>query len=216
MSEAIVGKEPDPTQGPVRAFRGNPGFRIMFGSLIELRPAMVKDDVVIVDSLASRKARDEAIRLEFAASGVDPWPDGLARTRVHDIADRRHPYEEGLHGILELVYPEIAGSTSLVQLYDYPIVSAIAARLNKAKQATVFKRDREEGLAPQTQRTNIERAVALADTRYPDDPEFAEQVRSIYEVLVPATVAVQQTMFDRTYLLDDWDAVGFSGVHLAA
>ena len=223
MSADLLGREPDPTLAPVRAFFGNPGFDAKYGSLAELRPAMVKDDIIIIESLAKRNKRGRAAEHEYLDIITDTFPNGFRRSfnlshclpYVFAEATRRHPYEEGLVSVLEQVYPEIATETSPpVQLYDYPIIDAIGGRLNKAKQATVFKRNRAEGLAPETQRKNIQRAVSIAEATLPDDPQFAEQVERVYAELVPATVAVQQTMFDRTYLLDDWDGIGFRGIDL--
>ncbi len=215
MSEAILGTEPNVGIPPVRAFRKRPGFSINFDTLSPLRAAMIEDDIVIVESLAKRNARDRAAQQEYLSLRTEAFPEGFLRrfNLAHCMpylfaeAERRHPREEGLTSVLEQVYPEIATTTSPpVQLYDYPIIDAIAARLNKAKQATVFKADRAEGLAPLTQAANIQRAVDMASLLLPDDPEFASQVGRVYGKLVPATVAVQQTMFDRTYRLDDWDA----------
>ncbi len=215
MSETILGTEPNVDIPPVRAFRKRPGFSINFGTLSPLRAAMIEDDIIIVESLAKRNARGRAADQEYLSLRTDTFPDGFRRhfNLAHCMpylfaeAERRHPREEGLIGVLEQVYPEIATPTSPpVQLYDYPIIDAIAARLNKAKQATVFKADRAEGLAPLTQAANIQRAVDMASLMQHDDPEFASQVERLYGKLVPATVAVQQTMFDRTYRLDDWDA----------
>jgi hypothetical protein len=216
MISNSIGTEPNPQSPPVREFFRNPGFRIEYANLEELRPAMVEDDKIIISSLVKRNERDLAICVELASSNFQPDESNLAIFAVHRIADERHPYEHGLHQVLERVYTEIAGDMSLIQLYDYPIVSAIAARLNKSKQATVFKRDRAEGLAPQTQATNIQRAVTIAETIITGDQLFADQVRNVYEALVPATVAIQQTMFDKTYLIDDWDGLGFRGLDLAA
>lgn len=221
MSELIVRGEPNPGLPPVRAFRGYPGFDVKFRTLSTLRAAMVEDDIVIVESLAKRNARGRAAEQEYLALRTETFPDGFRRSfnlahcmpDVFAQAQKRHPYEEGLVTVLEQVYPEIATPTSPpVQLYDFPIIDAIAARLNKAKQATVFKADRAEGLAPLTQAANIQRAVDMASLLLPDDPEFANQVERLYGKLVSATVAVQQTMFDRTYRLDDWDGVGFRGI----
>ena len=212
----MPGREPDPTQSEVRAFFKYPGFRIEYGCLRELRPAMVEDDKSILAALAKRNARDLIIQEELTDAGVQLDASVLARAAVHRIADQRHPYEEGLRGVLDVAYREIAGVDSSIQLYDYPIVSTIAARLNKAKQATVFKLDRAEGLAPQTQETNIQRAVGIAETILPGDQAFADQAERVYRALVPATVAIQQSMFNRTYLLDDWDGIGFTGIDLTA
>jgi len=222
---ASIGKEPNPTSPAVRAFFGHPGFRIKYDCLADLRPAMVEDDVVIIESLAKRNDRGRVAEREYLAIQTDTFPNGFRRSfnlshclpQVFAAAQRRHPYAEGLLDVLGQVYSEIATPTSPpVQLYDYPIIDAIAARLNKAKQATVFKRDRAEGLAPETQKRNIERAIRIAEVTAPDDPLFAEQVGRVYAKLVPATVAIQQTMFDSTYLLDDWDGTGFRGIDLAS
>lgn len=177
---------------------------------------MVDNDRSILAALAKRNARDLIIQEELADAGLQLDASFLARAAVHRIADMRHPYEEGLDDLLDAVYHEIAGVDSSVQLYDYPIVSGIAARLNKAKQATVFKLDRAEGIAPQTQETNIQRAVDIAGTILPSDQAFADQAERVYRALVPATVAIQQSMFDRTYLLADWDGIGFAGLDLTA
>lgn len=220
----VLAREPDVTTSPVRAFFRNPGFRIEYGSLAELRPAMVEDDIIIIESLAKRNARARAAQQEYLETKTDLFPNGFNRSfnvshclpHLFAEARRRHPREEGLIDVLGHAYGEIATPASPpVQLYDFPIIDAIAARLNKAKQATVFKEDRGEGLAPRTQRANIDRAASIAAEMLPDDPEFTEQVRRVYEALVPATVAVQQTMFDRTYLLGDWDGIGFRGIDLS-
>lgn len=225
MRNVTAGREPDSTSPEVRAFFRNPGFRIEYGCLDELRPAMVQDDSVIIDSLAKRRARDQAAQQEYLSIKTETFPNGFRRSfnlafwlpDLYEVAEARHPREEGLIGVLEQVYPEIATATSPpVQLYDYLIIDAIAARLNKAKQATVFKYDRAEGLAPKRQATNIQTAVAIAETVLPDNQPFADHVQRVYEALVPATVAVQQTMFDRTYRLDDWDGTGFRGIDLIA
>jgi chorismate mutase len=134
---------------------------------------------------------------------------------IFEEAQRRHPREEGLLDVLGQVYPFISTPASKSQLYDYPIIDAIAARVNKVKQAVVFKADRAEGLAPHRQKENIAKAIALAEQRLPGDTEFAAQVERVYQALVPASVAVQQTMFDRTYLIDDWDGLGFRGLDQA-
>lgn len=219
------GKEPDVTSPAVRAFYGNPGFRIKYENLTELRLAMVEDDIVIIESLAKRNQRAWAAQQEYLDLKTDTFPNGFSRSfnlshcLPHLFAEalRRHPYEEGLVNVLGQAYSEIATPTSPpVQLYDFPIIDAIAARLNKAKQATVFKKDRAEGLAPKTQQANIQRAISIAEGIVPDDPLFAEQVERVYSALVPATVAIQQTMLDRTYLLDDWDGIGFRGIDLAS
>ncbi len=211
MSEVFTGREPDPTLDAVRAFRSYPGFDVRFASLEELRPAMVQNDIQIIDALANRRRRGAAAAAEASeAESEIAWSDSvLAINAVLEISDARYPDAHGLKGLLSQVYPEISAEYPLVQLYDYPIVDGIASRLNKALQATVFKRDRAEGLAPQTQIANQERAVSMAQERHPSDPGLSEQVGDIYAILVPATVAVQQEMFDRTYLLDDWDGVGF-------
>ncbi len=216
MSALLLGREPSPTRSAVRAFFGNPGMRIKYDCLQELRPAMVEDDKSILSALAKRNARDIAIRGELTAADVQLEPSFLAIAAVHRIADERHPYEAGLHDLLDAVYPVITGNDSSIQLYDYPIVSGIAARLNKSKQAIVFKVDRAEGLAPQTQASNIRRAVSIAESILPGNQVFVDQVERMYQILVPATVAIQQTMFDRTYLLGDWDGIGFTGLDLSA
>jgi len=208
MAVSLLGREPNPTTAPVREFKTYPGFSVVYNNLVELRAAMVEDDKVIIGSLAKRNARVLTAQEEFVAM--------LGMRRSYNIrhflpgvlleAERRHPREEGLASVLTQVYPHIAHTSFAPQLYDFPIIDAIARRLNKSKQATVFKLDREEGLAPATQRANIARAVTLADDILPDDSAFAAHVQQVYEVLVPATVAMQQTMFDRTYRLDDWDA----------
>lgn len=213
MAIPLVGREPNPTSPPVREFKRYPGFRVVFDNLLQLRAAMVQDDKVIIDSLAKRNARAIAAQREFVALlgmkrsfNIEHFLPG-----VLEAAKRRHPKEEGLTEVLRAVYPAIALVSFAPQLYDYPIIDAIAARLNKSKQATVFKKDPEEGLAPDTQRANIDRAVTMAEERMPFDADLVAHVQSVYEALVPATVAVQQTMFDRTYRLDDWDGLAFMG-----
>ena len=217
----VLAREPDVTTPAVRTFFRNPGFRIEYGSLAELRPAMVEDDIVIIESLAKRNARARAAQQEYLEIKTDMVPNGFSRSfnlshclpYLFAEARRRHPHEEGLVDVLGQAYSEIATPAfPPVQLYDYPIIDAIAARLNKAKQATVFKEDRAEGLAPKTQKANIQRASDIAAEMLPDDPQFVEQVRRVYEALVPATVAVQQSMFNRTYLLSDWDGIGFRDI----
>lgn len=210
MSE-VIGKEPDIYKPAVRAFYKNPGFRVEFETLAELRPAMVLDDIKIIDALANRQRRDALIRQELEAAGVEPIP--ALDTVLKEVA-RRYPYEFGLVELLQAVYPTIADETSQFQLYDLVLIEAVAARLNKAKQATVFKEDREEGLAPKRQAANKANAVAMAQLRYPDDLDLEDSVRDFYAVLVPATVAIQQQMFDKTYLLGDWDGIGFGDLDL--
>ena len=210
MSE-VIGKEPDIYKPAVRAFYKNPGFRVEFETLAELRPAMVLDDIKIIDALANRQRRDALIRQELEAAGVEPIP--ALDTVLKEVA-RRYPYEFGLVELLQAVYPTIADETSQFQLYDLVLIEAVAARLNKAKQATVFKEDREEGLAPTRQAATKANAVAMAQLRYPDDLDLEDSVRDFYAVLVPATVAIQQQMFDKTYLLGDWDGIGFGDLDL--
>lgn len=210
MVVALIGREPNPTIPPVRAFKRNPGFRITFDKLADLRSAMVEDDKAIIDSLALLNAQSRAEQASrVARKGTKrSYNIGHYVPKFLDYAKARHPREVGLTAVLTEVLPHFLTLDTVFQFDLDPDLSidAIARRLNKAKQATIFKADKSEGLAPATQAINIARAVSLAEQRHPEDLALPAHVDRVYSVLVPATVAIQQTMFDMTYRLDDWDA----------
>ncbi|MDO8265722.1 MAG: hypothetical protein Q7T41_02140 [Candidatus Saccharibacteria bacterium] len=211
MLNLLIGREPDPTLPPVRDFKRNPGFRVNFANLAELRAAMINDDVMIIDLLAIRIAESRKVQEELLANNGMRRSFNVEHFMPIIVAEarKRHPYKKDLPGVIDRVYPFISTKDSAFQSTDLEIIDGIASRLDKAKQAVVFKRDREEGLAPETQRTNIERAVSVAEQRHPDEPVLPEYVGRIYGAMVPAMVAVQQTLFPNTYLLDDWDGTNF-------
>ena len=203
MSHFVEGvREPSPTDPQRREFLDRR--RVPYGNLQQIRDAMVRDDIRLIDGIANRRRRDALAVAERAAVGVTVDASDYARHRVADIVEQRYPQERGLLGLVEVVYVQITPEDSVIQLYDYPIVDALAARLQKAKFATAFKWDKGEGIAPAQQARNIERAVSLATERHPEDPGLQPVVGDAYRALVPHTVAIQQEEFALTQIIPDY------------
>ncbi len=161
MAERLItGKEPNPTAGPVREFKFGP--RCPYTNLQEIRDAMVEDDLTIIDNIANRRRRDALIVEELASYGAAVRPEDTARRVVPKELKRRYAFTrglKGLEGLVEAVYVELAPESSSFQLYDIPIMHAIASRLEKVKFATLFKKTKAEGIAPAQQALNIARAA---------------------------------------------------------
>ncbi|MFS8160115.1 MAG: hypothetical protein ACMG6E_07880, partial [Candidatus Roizmanbacteria bacterium] len=112
------------------------------------------------------------------------------------------------------VYPELASAFSPLQIYDGNTIVAIAQRLQNVLDATLFKWDKGEGLAPAQQAINRARAMKLAKDQHPEDPGLHGVIERVYAVLVPESVAIQQNTFSRTRLLpEEWN---FGPIDLAA
>ncbi len=195
-------REPNPTDPQRREFLDRR--RMPYGNLLQIRAAMVRDDIRLIDGIANRRRRDALIVAEFAELGARIDENSYARNRVADIVEKRYPQERGLLGLVEVVYLQIAPEESAIQLYDFAVVDALAARLQKAKLATAFKWDKGEGIAPATQARNIERAIGLATERHPEDPGLPAIVGDAYTALMPHTVAIQQEEFELTRIIPDY------------
>jgi hypothetical protein len=166
---------------------------------------MVGDDLAIIDNIANRRRRDALIVEELATLGATVRPEDTARRVVPEELQRRYRFTRGLKDLTELVeavYVELAPEASSFQLYDMPIMDAIASRLGKVRFATLFKKTKSEGIAPAQQELNIARAVELAQARHPEDEGLPEVVGRVYGVLVPASVAIQQSEFANTMITD--------------
>jgi chorismate mutase len=98
--------------------------------------------------------------------------------------------------------PPIADSLQVVRedidSTDHDLVSDLYNRKNLAIGATVFKATRGEVIAPERQAAVIENAVANAKEIAPDDTDFHDLIRSIWEVMLPKLVAMQAEAFNQT------------------
>ncbi|MES2182696.1 MAG: hypothetical protein V4493_11440 [Pseudomonadota bacterium] len=206
----MIGKEPDPFAPPVRAFFGP--IRVPFANLDELRKSMVNDDKILIQSIGARLIDD------FWLESVES--ENSARTLIGPMTESKHRYKilAGLQSLVTEVYTAIAPETSPISELDTSIIDSIASRTRKAMMATVFKLDKDEGVAPDQQARNRARAVAIAEEEiadgHPHEARLPQVVGEVYEILVPGTVALQQKMFDQTYRLDDWDGIGFRGIEI--
>jgi len=213
MSERIIGLEPANTLGsPVREYLD--GRDAAFSSLLEIRDAMRLDDILIIGGIAGR--RQKKIPLLGANADHKFSTSGSLTAQAADLARYLFPDQPDLPDLIAVVYREIASASSVLDLADVDIIRAISARVNKAKQATLFKWNKEEGIAPGQQAKNRAKAVEVARTEYPDDTELPDIIDRVYKGLVRGTVALQQDEFARTRHLPEIWFSDFGELDLAA
>lgn len=186
----IVGKEPNPDLWQVREFID--GTKVPYASLRELRGDMVKDDIAIIGSVADRMVGHDELGNTLEASEVTA-SEMAART-----ANEAYPRDRELELIARGIFDILAPDDFRFGVFDRTLVLSAAARLTRARWAVVFKLDEAEGMAPAQQTRNIENAFGMAARLRPEVIELPKKVRSLYEFLVPASVAAQRRQFMRT------------------
>lgn len=197
MPEKIIGSEPNALTAPVRTSIDG-SIQTAFPSLNELRADMVIHDEAIIDGIAARRI---ALGEILAWEGV--IHDNTARSAAVARAIELHPDVPELPELVGAVYSEVAREPSPALPYDEAVVDAVAGRLRDVVQATLFKLNLSEGLAPEQQVRNRAKAMEMAMSRHPTDKGLPGVIERLYAVLVPRSVAIQQTKFPLTRLLSE-------------